>query len=148
MARVVDISAIGGPELREAFARLERNTANKVARKGMRVVGRLLLDATRALVPFKSGRLKRSLKLRALRRSRKGFGVRVATGSPDQLGLRADRTGYYPMSQEAGWKERDGTVHPARPYLRRAFDENKERMATMLADEIGKAIDEEWNRGK
>ena len=148
MALVVDISAIGGPELRAAFARLERNTANKVARKGMRRVGQFLLAATRAITPKKSGRLARTMKLRALERSRKGFGVTVMTGTREQLKVKPGAGGYYPMSQEAGWKEKDGTVHEARPYMRRAFDENKERMAGMLAEEIGREIEEEWNRGK
>lgn len=146
MARAVDISLLGGPELRAAFSRLEVNVQRKVARTAMRQVGRVLLAATRALVPVKSGKLKRSLKLRGLGRSRRGFGVRVMTGYPDQLGLREDRTGYYPMSQEAGWTTKAGVRHEGQSYLRAAFDANREQMFLMLADGIGKAIDEEWNK--
>lgn len=101
--------ANGSIEFEAQFARLTRKlhllegaAQRKIARKGAREALRPTLTAARANAPVRSGRLRRSVKIRTLKRNRGGrIGARVTTG--DKTGDYGGKT-YYGAFVEYGHK--------------------------------------------
>lgn len=117
-------------------------------RQAFRDGAKVVQAAAKANAPHRTGALKRSIKVRSHRRSRVRFGVEVRTGTREELGIPADAPGYYPMSIETGWTFRGGTTVPARPFLRPAFDQNKEKVVEAIRKKLGAAVAKEWARGR
>lgn len=116
----VSIELLGDRLLVEAFKLLDIKMQKKIARKGLRAGGKIVLAAVKAKVPTKSGKLKKSLKLRSIKRTRTGIGVYIRTGTRAELGISERAKGYYPFSQEYGTSKT-----PAHSYLRAALDEQR-----------------------
>jgi HK97 gp10 family phage protein len=140
-AGAVNISLLGDKELQSRLDGLEPAVAKKIVRKAIRVIGNDIRNDARALAPVKTGALRRSIKVRAIRRSRGRMGVIVRTGTREELGIENDDKGYYPAVQEYGSE----TV-PARPYLRPALDHNQEKGVRKMARLIGELIETEAER--
>lgn len=139
MAKMVDISLLGDKALQRKLQRLPYAMQKKIVRPSLREAARPMLATAKAIVPVETGRLKKSLKLRAMKVHRRDqFGVVVFTGKREELGIPADDKSYYPMSVEYG----HGGPHPApaHPFLRPAFDANKEGAKAIIAREIGQRI--------
>lgn len=153
MARFVDISLIGDAELQAALRELVPAVQRKIVRKGLRVAGNIHLKAAKAAAqnyskgtegrvddPFMP-KVAKLLKLRSLKRSRKGFGVQIVTPTREELGLPPERKGYPPAHIELGTAKT-----PALPFMRWAFDQNEPRMTEAIADSVREGIDEVWRR--
>ena len=138
MAKMIDISLLGDKELTRKLHRLEIAVQRKIVRHALREGARPVLAAAQQNCPVQTGRLKASLKLRALKAKRGNFGVQVATGMRDELGIAADDPNYYPMSVEYG----HGSV-AAQPFLRPALDDNAQQAKAIIAREIGQGIESE-----
>lgn len=102
--------------------RLRGTAMRKVYRQAMREAARPVLATAKQIVPIDTGRLQKSLKIRALRRSRKLLGVQIAPGSRGELGISAGAKGFYPTHIELGFKGKGGkTKFPGNRFLRDAL---------------------------
>lgn len=138
MAKMVDITMLGDKKLSRKLARLPVAMQRKVVRPSLRAGAKPMLASAKQNCPVKTGKLKKSLKLRALKARRGNFGVMVRTGTREDLGIPADAKGYYPIAVEFG--HGGPQPAPAHPYIRPAFDTNKERAKRIIAREIGMRI--------
>ncbi len=138
MAKIVDISILGDKQLQRKLRRLATQVQKKIVKKALREAGRPVLAAAQQKAPVgKSGRLKKSLKLRARKQRRGEFGVEIRTGTRTELGIAADASGFYPMSIEYGFTHaRSGQKVPAQSFLRAAIDENARKAKTIIISEV------------
>lgn len=137
MAKMISIEVLGDKALQRKLRALPIAMEKKIVRKALREAGRPILASAKALVPVRTGALKKSLRLRALKRSRGSFGVQVRTGTREELGIPADAPYYYPMAVEVG------TGHaPAHPYMRPALKSNEGKSIRIAAAEIRRGIEE------
>ena len=79
MAKEIKFAITGDKELNAALKALGSKLALKLERKALRQVAKPVLADAKANCPVDSGDLKRSLKLRSMRRSRVRIGLQVAT---------------------------------------------------------------------
>lgn len=87
---------------KQVIRRLKQFTPNlqrKILRTASRAAAKPVLSAARANAPLRTGRLKSSLKVRAIPKSRVRVGIRVATGAGWFKGKE-----FYGAFQEFGWK--------------------------------------------
>ena len=159
MAGSFDLQLFGDKKLDKALGDLSRIQQRKVMRTAQRAAFKPLLKQIKSAVPVDTGDLRKSIKLRALKRSRVRSGVYIRTGTRDELNIghgQADsvartrgaggqftstggtrRPGYYPAHVEFG---HDGKTPVS--YIRATFDANKEtiwrRFHTLLWDGIKK----------
>jgi HK97 gp10 family phage protein len=135
MAQAFDISLLGDRELQQQFRALPLAVQRKLLRQSFRAALRPVLTAARAAAPRLTGRLARTLRLRALRRRRGQLGMMVISGTRESLNIPADHPWYYPAHVELGTSKM-----PAQPYLRPAFDTQREHMLQTLARGIEEAM--------
>ncbi len=142
MAIGVDIDFKGDKALQSAFNALTGPKQKKAARKGLRAGAKLIADRARQNARFskRTGKLLKSIKVKAAKRSRSGMGVIVTTG--DDGNLFTGET-YYGGMVEYGTAK----MH-ARPFLRPAFDTLKDQAAEISRKEIGRAVERIWRTGK
>ncbi len=88
------------------------------------------------------GRLRRSLKIRALKRSRRRVGVAIVTGSRTELGIHG--RGYYPAHQEFGFRTR-GTRRAVRAqrYMKGPASAHHSSLVGALASAIRAGVEQE-----
>ncbi len=92
------------------------------------------------------GTLRKSLKVRTRKRRKRQpdvFGIEVQTGTREQLGIKADAPGYYPLAVEYGYHRVDGTWIAPRSYLRAAIDATRARVIFMVKDSIRRLVESE-----
>ncbi len=70
----------GDKQLNKKLQRLRGPEAKKIVRTAARLALKPVLDEAKSQVPVRSGALGKSLKVRAMQRSRVSFGARVTTG--------------------------------------------------------------------
>lgn len=110
----------GVPELLAKLDKLQGAAMRKVYRQAVREAARPVLSTAKQIVPIDSGKLQRSLKIRAGKRSRKLIFVVVKPGTRSELGIPQAASGYYPAHVELGFK-RGGKKFPGNRYLRDAI---------------------------
>ena len=144
MAKFVSIEVLGDKALQRKLKAIPIALERKIVRKALREAARPVLATAQALVPVESGKLKKGLKLRALRKQKRGqFGVQVRTPTHDELGTPYGlRAYYYPAHLELG----HGNV-AGRPFLRNALDSNRTTSTAIAAREIRAGIEAEAQRG-
>ena len=117
---------LGVDELVAKLRKLRGPAMKKVYRKAMREAARPVLATAKQIVPIDTSRLQKSLKIRAIRRTRKLIGVKIGPGSRSQLGIIGktkkgkQKKGFYPTHIELGFK-RGTTKFPGNRYLRDAL---------------------------
>jgi len=131
----------GVQEVQKALKQFQPTLQKKLQRKATRKAGKPVLDTARARVPVKTGKLRKNLKLRAAKRKRSStvVGVSVQTPTRDVLGISQSDPYYYPTVLEYGSSLRNIR---ARPYLRPALDENREKVRGIYASELKGLITE------
>ena len=150
----VHIELLGDKELERALARLDPKVQTKLTRKGLRAGGKILLSETKRHASYISDKLVTGLKLRALkRRSRRGaatkvLGVVVLTPTKQHLGIKENAPGFWPVHVEMGFKHVGGKHIPARSYLRKAADNNRERVFSVVGASIREALNDVWSKGR
>ena len=135
MGNMIDIKVTGDRETQAALNSLTWAVGNRIVIEALEVAGQPVLASARQKVPVLTGKLKRTLGLYKLK-TRKKIGVRVSTGTREELGIAADDPYYYPMAVEVGTAKA-----PAHPYLRPALDENRQRCIDIAAYEIRKGVE-------
>ena len=113
----------GLPELIHKFDTIESKFRTKYIRQAIRKGAKPINAEAKSLVPVNSGRLKKSIKTRSLKRSRKTIGVNIKTSCSDNM-----FTGevFYGGMVEFGTERM-----AAQPFMRPAFD-NKKRVAERI----------------
>ena len=123
----------GVKELDNALRQFEPKLVKKIARKVVRKAAKPVQESAQRRVRVKTGRLKRSIKVRALKRSRKNkhrVGVRVITGE-----------GFFQGSTFYGGFIEYGTKNMRKkPFMRPAMDENHETVRRVFQSEIAALI--------
>lgn len=142
MAKSFDISMTGGKELQAKFAALPVKMQRLILRKALPAAAEPIAAAAVAKAPVNTGALAASIHVTKPKVVRGGLKVSIATGSRADLGIPADATGFYPMSQETGWTDKNGKHHPAQPYLRPALHENESKTLSTVGDAIASNMEE------
>jgi HK97 gp10 family phage protein len=137
----ISIDLSGDKALLKKFATLGVSVEKKVLRKALRKGGKPVLAKAKQLVPVDKGLLKRSLKLRAIKRSRREFGVRVMTGTREELGIPASDPYYYPAAVELGHRRA-----PPHSFLRAAMIQTEGTATAIIKREIARGVELEWNK--
>jgi HK97 gp10 family phage protein len=149
----ITIGVVGGRELQRALQQLESKTRARFARQGMRKGMKLVLAEARAKAPVRTGRLKKSLRIKAAKRRKKAtISIRLAAGEGDfkgdtfygsflEYGYHA--TPRYPLQAfgEKIWVsgKRGSTPTkwmPPRPFMRPALDNQGPKAIEVAAAEI------------
>lgn len=131
----VSIKLTGDKELQRKLKALQGKDQKKVVRKALRAGGKIILAESKRLVPVDSGRLKKSLKLRAAKGKRQTFGVQVMTGSREELGIDPNDKYYYPAAIELGIDQKR-----SRSYLRAAVKSKKRQFFAAFGREVAAGI--------
>ena len=138
----LDISLIGDKELATRMINLPLKLAKKAFRKAAREAARPILASAKqnlatlmAASKYSTGRLQKSLRIKALKRSRKSFGVMIGTGT-------AGKT--FAGEAAYGFHVETGTKHTeAKPFLRPALEANRANSVGIIADVLWKEIKQE-----
>lgn len=117
----MEFKVTGVEDIDRKLADLEGAIAKKIFRKAIREAARPMLQQVKANAPVGSGELKKSIKLRAIKRSRVSFGMRIGTDAGDYQGKQ-----YYAPMVELGHKHgKRGLPNrkqiPGRHFIRKAF---------------------------
>lgn len=132
----IEFKVIGIREVVQRLHQVETKLERKILRKAAREAARPIRAKAESLAPMDSGRLKRSIKIRAKKRSRRGFGVNVWTGTREELEIDSEARGYYPMSLEYGFVTASGTRVAERSFMRRALEEETETALDIFEREV------------
>jgi len=136
------LSVTGIAELDKAFDDFAKNTQRKHLRAGAKAAAVLIRDEAKARVPVRTGQLKRSLKTRALPRSRVSVGYGVIS-APKGVTLKSGGTAafhgkaYYGAFVELGTKR---TKRQA--FLRPAMIANENRAKALFQKAVVNSIKE------
>lgn len=120
--------------------RLEQKEIKKALRTSLRKSAKEALNLARQAAPVETGALKRTMKVRALKRSRVRLGVTVQTGSRKDLAIARGRgprrslagRGYYPA-----WQEYQG---PKAGFMRNAHKQASKRTVRLVTSAIIQSI--------
>jgi len=113
----------GADELLKGLQELEPAIAKKILRTAMRQAATPILEEAKRRVPILTGQLRKSLKIRAIKRNNKGrIGVVIST----EKGFFKGET-FYGAFLEFGTKKM-----PAKPFIRPAFEANKARAVRIV----------------
>lgn len=138
MARL-DISLIGDAELATKLGGLTDKLERKVVRQAIRKAAQLILRDAKQRAPVESGALRRNIRIKALRRSRRRVGFNVQTGTREQMGISPDDPFYYPALVELGVP---GRIE-GRRFMRDALRDNRDQALKIMRDEILKGVERE-----
>ena len=126
------IALRGADELLKGLQELEPAIAKKILRSAMRQAAKPILDEAKRRVPVLTGELRKSLKIRALKRNNKGrIGVVIST----EKGFFKGET-FYGAFLEFGTKKM-----PAKPFIRPAFEANKARAVRIVEQALKLGLD-------
>ena len=136
MAKVFDFTLLGDAEINKFFKTATRSVQRMLVRTAMKAAAVPVYESAKAKAPVDTGRLRDSMRIGRAKTKRYGVEIRIQTGSREELGIDANATGYYPMSQETGWTDESGRQHAAQPYMRPALYENKEAVLSAIKSEF------------
>lgn len=136
----------GFADLRKQLRGLPKAVGSKILRNGLRAGARVIRDEARIRAPKKSGRLAKSIKVKARKKKGGVIGVKVVTGTREELQIRKDDPYYYPQHVELGHKaggiNKSGKPVPPHPYMRPAFDSKVGQAEQAIRQEINRGMDE------
>lgn len=135
MAKQAQFVVTGLAELDAALHQMSNAVHNKVVRKAVRQAAKPVLKEARRLVPVKTGALRKSLKIKSAKRSRKrtSIGVEVVTGKQFFTG-----DTYYGGMIEFGTKY----IKP-RSFLRDAAKAKENEAVSVFRQELRDGIERE-----
>ena len=120
---VVNVEALGSREVVEALKRQSKKTQKATIRRALRVGAKTIADRARELAPVESGDLRASVKVRAMKRSRRYIGAQVIIG----MGLEGGRATF----TEFGTRR----LRASR-FTRRAVEERRDQVLSMVSAQI------------
>ena len=129
---LIEGALLNNRELARQLEGLPDNLRNKALRQGLRDTMKPVLDDARANAREFSPRLARTIKLRALRLKRRGsVGVKVETGTREELNIPPTDRYYWPAALELGTR----FIEP-RAYMRRALAKSEPTTLDRLAKHV------------
>lgn len=142
-ALLAELSALPGKLQRKAF------------RTASRRAGKIYAEAAKARAPVDTGQLRRSIKVRALKRSRTAVGVTVGTSKKDYTGDQF-YAAFIEYGHKLGKRKRGGNAGdsdnrkqvPAKPFMRPAFDASAAQLQQVFISEIGNQLESIRAKGK
>jgi len=127
----------GLKEIDSRLRQIEPRVGNKIARRGLRAGLQPVRETAKRLVPKKTGALRRGIKIRSGKKSRKGF----------RMVCRVGQEGWYHTFQEWGWRAGKAKKKiPGKQYMRLAYKENAKKSIDLARTVILKDLDEEIRR--
>lgn len=109
---------------------------NKGLRKGTRAAGKIVKRSASQSAPSLTGNLKRSFKVRALKRKVGRVGARVT------LNLQGEKSAFYGSFQDLGFTLRNGKRIAGKHFMKKAISDNQEQIFKVIEDSINQAIKE------
>lgn len=129
---MISLSVRGEKKIMRQLKKLPVKIRRKVLRKASREAMKPVLKAARNNAPKQSGALKKAIKLRALKRNRRGLvGVKVAVGKD---WFQGDQ--FYGAFQEFGYKGIEG-----KHFVENAYDTHGEGAKRRFMDLVPKQIE-------
>jgi hypothetical protein len=141
----MDTQVTGFNELKQLIDQLGK-VPQKVATRAASAGARIELSATKADAPVYDGWLKASLKMvgeRASKPGKKVYEITFDRAYNSKL-VKTSETGkrsYYPVSQEFGWKYKNGGYHVGLQYMKNTAEENKSKVEQKIIDVAKDGID-------
>lgn len=129
----LDITAFGDERLVRDFEALPGKIQKKIGRKVLRAGAKIVADKAKILAPVDTGALRRSIKVRAMKRSR------------TRIGYIAFSNVRYAFAVEYG-RPRKGV--PGNPFMTVASDTSKNRVFKVMGKLTGDLIEEELRVGR
>ena len=119
--------------------RLGNKSARKIVRRSQQKAAKAMLEATKSAAPVDTGLLKSSLTVLPLKPKRGRVGFRVGYTNVKQIVAQSTygggKRGFYPAFVEYGTGTR-----PAHPFMRPAFNANKEAAKEIIVRELREGI--------
>lgn len=139
---VIDLRALGIPELDAKLAKLDPRVQKKVVRKALRdhakvVKGRVVDNLSGSPVQVRTGELRAAYQAAKIRGATRRGVIRISVEAPprDLLGVAAGDRHYYPYAIEYG--HRRAQPHP---FMRPAIDDFVAQDLRTLGDAIGRGV--------
>ncbi len=129
---VLQIKIDGAKELEKKLLSFEPKLARRIVRQTLRAAAKPILAAAKANVPVLTGALKESLKLRVMKKAKHRYGILVATAKG---WFKGDT--YYGAFVEFGTSKM-----AAKPFIRPAFDSEKENAERIIIDDLKQGIEQ------
>lgn len=143
MGKGIDIKGLDKVE--QKLKKLGRRTAKKVVKKGVTKGAKPLLKAARAKAPRDTGRLRRAIKSRVMKKTSRDEAGRLIMIDPGKS--RDDTKGaWYGYIINNGWIDRSGTYHPGKKFMEAAYEKEKKNAANSTVSEIESGIMREANK--
>lgn len=145
VARAVTVVLTGDKKLNRRLKKLAGKDAKKAVRKSLRPALKPIHQQAKANARQfkKTGKLGRSIKIRSIKRTRKGFGARVTTGTAT-----TDFSGetYYGAFHEYGWKTgKRGSSNrrqiEGKKFMQNAVDQKRRIAMKIYRNEIKRNIE-------
>lgn len=129
---MIELDVQGAKEIERKLKSLEPKLARKIVRQSLRKAAKPILKKAKENCPVATGELKKNLKVRALKKRKHSYAVQAGTSK-----------GWYKGDQfYAGFIE-FGTVNmEPKPFMRPAFDSEKENSQKILISELLSGIKE------
>ena len=141
MANTVTITGV--PELDRKLRTISNKLGKKFVRQGARRALKPVAATAKRLAPDNTGALKRSIKVKALGRSRKRFGSRVTTG----VGTLKNSGGvYYGGFQEWGWTTNSGSHVLGQGFMHNAARMKQRSAVAIFTGYVRREIEAEARR--
>lgn len=126
----------GFAEVEAALRELPKRVAKKVIQQALRKAAIPVLKAVQQATPVDTGALLKSEKIRALKRSRKYFGISVILGSKKFY----TGSAFYGAFVQFGHKSRSGSEVPPNDFMTRGYAASKEQAKEIAEKEILEGI--------
>jgi len=123
----------GVPAADKALSQFSDQLQKKILTKSLRKAAKIITAAAKSMAPAESGGLKRSIKPKAKKRSRKTahiVGIRVLTN------WQTYKAGFNPV----GFVEFGTQYQPAKPFMRPAADSNRAQVINFFKQDVVEAI--------
>lgn len=135
MGRLFDLKIEGFESVIKTFNRLPDKLQKKALRPALRAGAKIIQKAAKEKSPTLSGKNKKFIKIKSLKRSRLEIGVEIQTGTREELDIPRNEFGYYPMTLEYG------SQHVKKqPFMKPALEQNRVKATNAIAKELGKQI--------
>lgn len=129
----------GVEELKRKLRKLRGVEVRRAIRQAVRTAAKPVRDLARQIAPHDTGTLRRNIKVRSGKRSKKLISALVVPGLRSQLGIAENSKGFYPTHVELGTKRK--RKEPAIPYFRDAMKLQREESEKTIGDLIAKGIE-------
>ena len=151
----------GAAKVRKQLESLGPRVAKNVLRQAIRPAAKLIQGTAKSLVDVDKGNLKKSIKVRSLKRSRTRVGMTIATSASDNLfkgktfygGFleygyrRGKRTNEIKRAQKKKKSVADSRPEvPPRPFMKPAFDAKRDKAGAMIVTGIRTGIEREASK--